>query len=555
MLRQFTWNVLPADPARASALARRCGIDPLSAQLLLNRGISEPSEVQRFLSPTLQALEDPLVLPEMAKAVSRIRQAIATREMILVFGDADVDGITASAILYESLTLHGAKVVVRLSNRLEDGYGFPRSLIKRLVRAGFTLLILVDCGTNQPDEIDALAREGIDTIVLDHHVPMDRQARPLALVNPARGDRAGRELSSAGLAWKLAQAMRPRDVTTLSRFLDLATLGTLADCSPLVGENRILVSMGLGHVRTTQRLGLARVCEAVRLTEASPAQILRRLVPRLNAAGRLGNPRPVWKLLVESREPVVNRLAQHLERAHTETKALHRRILLEAHEQANRLHFKHAWVMVVGRRDWHPGLMGPVASQLVERYARPAIAIALDRRIGVGSGRSIAAFNLLEALRVCEGLLVRYGGHPQACGLTISAGNVERFRESINQHVQDSGGRHRFIRTLAVDLEVRLRDLTTRFASTVERFAPFGRGNPRPALLIRKLAVEACAPGRTWVTDGATRVRVRDRRGALVPSERYDLVASPALDGGELVLSICDVRLSTEHDVAHAPCP
>ena len=246
-----TWDVLPSDPRGALALAHRCGVEPLIGQLLLNRGVCDAEGARRFLSPQLSALGDPMVLPDMPRAVARIRKAISRQEPILVFGDSDVDGITAAVIVSESLTAAGARVLVRVSNRLTGGYGFPPRLIARLKRLGIGLLVLVDCGTNQQQEIRELAGQGIETIVLDHHVPSASVAKPEALVNPHCADASGRpqwvpglgrELCSAGLALKLAQALWPDDPERIEPYLELAALGTLADYSPLVGDNRILVA-------------------------------------------------------------------------------------------------------------------------------------------------------------------------------------------------------------------------------------------------------------------------------------------------------------------------
>ncbi|MBI3323835.1 MAG: DHH family phosphoesterase, partial [Candidatus Omnitrophica bacterium] len=454
------WEVRPADPHRVGILAARCGCDPLIGQLLLNRGLSDPAEVQAFLTPTLDRLEDPFRLSEMDRAVLRIRRAITAQESMVIFGDSDVDGLTASAILVETLTSLGAKASARVSNRIADGYGFPAGLIPQLVRAGIALVIVVDCGTNQPDEIRQLAEQGIDTIVLDHHVPLERVAEPLALVNPHRDSGVGQELCSAGLAFNMVRALCPGETGRIDHALDLAALGTLADYAPLVGENRILVACGLERIWKTRRPGLQRLCEAVHVTAPTSEQILRRLVPRLNAVGRLGDAGVVCELLTASSTTAIDRLTAKLAEAHVTTKSLHRRILAEAHAQVDRIHFKDHAVMVIGRQGWHPGLMGPIAAQLVEQYARPTIAIALDEHVGVGSGRSPVGVNLLQALQACQGMLLRYGGHPQACGLMIKSRNMEQFRDQINQHVRDSLRRDRLEQTLTIDAEATLEDLT-----------------------------------------------------------------------------------------------
>lgn len=546
---RLTWELRPPDAQRSQRLSVQCGCDPLISQLLLNRGLGDPEEIQAFLAPTLKRLEDPFRLSGMDRAVSRIRLAITAHESVVIFGDSDVDGLTASAILAEVLTSLGARVSVRVSNRIADGYGVPSSLIPRLVRAGVTLVIVVDCGTNQPDEIHQLAEQGIDTIVLDHHIPLDRVAEPLVLINPHRDAGIGRELCSAGLAFNTIRALCPDEAGRIEYALDLATLGTLADCAPLTGENRILVAYGLERIWKTARPGLRRLCEAVQITAPTAEQMLRRLIPRLNAVGRLGDAAVVCELLMASSTAAIDRLLARLGEAHAITKSLHRQILAEAQAQVDRIHFKDQAVMVIGRQGWHPGLMGPIAAQFAEQYARPTIAIALNERVGVGSGRSPAGLNLLDALQACHGMLLRYGGHPQACGLMIESRHLERFREQINRHVQGSLRRERVEQTLWVDAETTLRDLTGEVAATLERFKPFGRGNPHPTWLIRDVAIALDEPRGCWLADGQTRRKLRGRRGGLVPTERYDVVVSLALTGEEPTLSLCEARLCSA-DVA-----
>lgn len=550
-----TWDVLPSDPRGALALAHRCGVEPLIGQLLLNRGVCDAEGAQRFLSPKLSALGDPMLLPDMPRAVARIRKAISRQEPVLVFGDSDVDGITAAVIVSESLTAAGARVLVRVSNRLTGGYGFPPRLIARLKRLDIGLLVLVDCGTNQQQEIRELAGQGIETIVLDHHVPSASAAEPEALVNPHRGSGAGRELCSAGLALKLAQALWPGDPERIEPYLELAALGTLADYSPLVGDNRILVAEGTARLATTKRRGLAQLCEDVRLTKATPAQILQRLVPRLNAAGRMGDAKPVWRLLVERTSRGVERLSGMLGEAHDRSKALSRQILAEAHELANRISFKDQIVMVVGRQGWHPGLMGPVAAQLADRFGRPAIAIAFGGSVGVGSGRSPSAFNLLDALRACEGMLLRYGGHPQACGLTIQAAQLEGFRESINHHARTSLALRTLVRRLRVDVETSLGEVTPKTVATLPQFRPFGPGNPAPLLLVRRLEAEADRSGVVWLTDGRVRVRAKGRPGALVSGRCYDVVGMPSAIEDGMAWSLRDVRMCHTADRSSRQAP
>ena len=540
------WHVLPEDPQRAQTLARALEIDPITAQLLINRGLTDAAPARNFLHPTWESLGDPAELPDMARAVARLRQAIAKREAVLVFGDSDVDGLTANVILYEVLRELGAIVRSRQSNRIADGYGLPERFIEALRRSTTTLLILVDCGTNQADAIRRLASHGIDTIIVDHHVPIGECARPLALINPHRDPSAAHHgLSSAGLAFKVVQALCDGDAQErLEGFLDLAALGTLADCSPLVGENRTIVALGLERIVRSARRGLRRLCEATRTDEPDVEQVIHRLVPRLNASGRLGDPAAVWHLLLDGDGEPIDGWLEQAEAAHATTRHLHRQLIGEAQEQVNRLHFKDQYVLIVSRSGWPQGLMGSLASQLTQRYGRPSIALALDAHQGNGSGRSIPLFNLLEALKSCQELLVRFGGHAQACGLTLDRKHLEPFQLLLNQQAERSMGREGLRKTRTIDVERPLAAVGGRWVEEGEQLAPFGQGNPRPSVVIRGLTLEVKSPRMAIASDGVTRVMARGPFTALASGAQYDVVASPGMSEGACVLTVSELRTS-----------
>ena len=537
------WRVAQAAPAAARALGRALGLHPVTAQLLLNRGIRDRAQAAQFLAPQLSSLSDPARLRDMRRAVSRIRLAISRREPIIIFGDSDVDGLTASIILYEALRELGGRVSAVQSNRLADGYGLPQALVRKLCRAGAALVILVDCGTNQPEEILRLAERGIDTIIVDHHVPLRRRAAPLALVNPHADGGLGQELCSAGLAFKMAQALFDAGAPgRISEYLDLAALGTLADCGRLLGENRVLVAEGLPRIARSARPGLQRLCEATRVTAPEPEQIVRRLIPRLNAGGRLGEADTVWKLLLSEQDERLDARLTASASAHAELKQLHRRTLAEAHEQVNRLHFKDQYVLLVSRTGWPQGLMGPVAAQLAQRYSRPAIAVAMADRLGVGSGRSIPVFNLLAAVQACEPWLVRFGGHAQACGLTIDRQHLEMFRGRINEEAARTLGRSGLSPTRLVDLELGLHEIEMSWVGEVERLKPFGHGNPKPTVLVRRVQLEAASARTGMITDGRARCAVRGTLEEIVRGGWYDAVLSPAAVSGGLALTPVDAK-------------
>ena len=539
------WSVQPTDREHAEALARAAGVHRLTAQCLLNRGVRNGAAARRFLSPRLATLEDPFGLPDMERAVVRLRRAIAAHEPVLIFGDSDVDGLTATAILYEVLGSLGAHVRAKLSNRIEEGYGFSAKAFAHACRSSIQLIVLVDCGTNQVSEIERLSERGIDAIIVDHHLALEAAARPVALINPHQARGGGRELCSAGLAFKLAQALLAHSAPErLPAYLDLAALGTLADYVPLLGESRVIVAEGLSRITNSLRPGLVRLCEATQTHGPSPEQVIRRLVPRLNAFGRLGDPTTAWHLLLEADSDRMEEWLAEAEHAHTTTKQLQRKIFWEAEAQVNRLHFRDQLVLVVSGSGWHQGMMGPLASQLAARYGRPTIAIAKDKGRGTGSGRSVPLFNLLEVLKSCRELLMQFGGHAQACGLTVDLKNLEPFQALVNQHARRAFGRDGLRKIRTVDLELSVDAIQPGWVEEMERLAPFGPGNPRPSVLLRGLSIERRSARTGWLRDGAKRMAAKGNLSSVVSGARYDVVVAPAVVDRELVLTVSDAKVS-----------
>ena len=541
-----TWQVHPANPRRAHALADAARVHPFTAQCLLNRGLATAAEVKRFFHPSLSSLGNPNGLPDLDRAVARIQAAVSRGESVLIFGDSDVDGLTASVILHEVLRSLGASVRAVPSNRIEDGYGLPESLVDELCNSSIALLIMVDCGTNQPEAVRRLEAHGIDTIIVDHHLPLEAGARPHALVNPHRSHQAPyQELCSAGLALKLAQALLGDGADErLAEYLDLAALGTLADYSPLIGDNRVIVSEGLPRIVQSARLGLRRLCEDTQTREPSADQIIKRLVPRLNASGRLGDATSVWRVLCREHPDQHEAWAAQAEAAHKSTKQLQRQIIAQAQEQVNRLHFKDQYVLVVSRTGWHQGLMGPLAAQLAQQHGRPAIAIAMDEEQGTGSGRSVPSLNLLEALKGCQEVLVRFGGHAQACGLTVNRRQLETFRMLVNQQAKTLLGDAGLAQPRWVDLELPLKAVELGWVEELERFAPFGQGNPRPTVLIRGVTIEAKSPRSAMLSDKHSRLPATGTLPQAAAGEHYDVIASPMGLTRQLRLALRDVKVS-----------
>jgi single-stranded-DNA-specific exonuclease len=546
------WRVHRADPVRADALAGSLGLHPITAQVLINRGVADAHTAARFLTPSFAGFEDPFTFSGMSAAAARFRKAAVAGEPVLIFSDSDTDGLTASVILYEALRSLGLAVHARHANRITDGYGLSGAFARELTQGAFRVVVLVDCGTNQPDEVRLLMERGIDVIIVDHHVPLERAAEPHALINPHCGG-PGRGMCSAGLAFKVAQALTGGQEAQMTRWLDLAALGTLADCSPLVGENRMIVSLGLARIAGTRRPGMQKLCEAAGLSTAEPEAVIRKLVPKVNASGRLGEVSSMWRLMLEECDGRLDEDVAAVETAHGTTRQLHRQIMAEAQEQVNRLHFKDHHVLIVHRAGWHQGLMGPLASQLSQRYGRPAIALAMGDEQGTGSGRSNGFMNLFAMLKECRDLLVRFGGHAQACGLTIQRKDLDRFREALNESARVAGqGREAALNVRTVDLELSLGDLEPGWVGELAKLSPFGQGNPKPTVMLRRVTIRSLSARTGAVSDGAVRMAVRGRVPAVDPEGLYDVVASPGLAAGELVLTLGEARVS-EARPEHGP--
>lgn len=537
------WSV--AEPTFAAGeIARSLGLSPLTARCLVNRGIITPQAAEEFLSPQLKRLNDPFLLPEMDKAVEAL---LAERSRtVVIFGDYDVDGITATAILLETLTVLGWKASSYLPHRIDDGYGLSLDAAEKALRdTGARLMIAVDCGSTAVDAIAALKGRGVDVIVLDHHQVSSPAPAARALVNPQRGEE-GRELCSAGLAFKLAHALVKRlreteantfDVRTL---LDLAALGTVADIVPLRAENRILVSAGLKRLDATTRPGLVALKQVAAVREPIGVyEIGFQLAPRLNAAGRLEDAMISLELLRESNAARAMELAERLDATNRERQDLEQRIADEC-LAAVRGWFdpERHFAIVEGRPEWHVGVVGIVAARLQREFHRPAVVIGSDGAEWRGSARSIAGFDIAAGLRECGHLLDRHGGHAMAAGLSLAPANLEVFRERFNEVARAKIDALSLQRCVRLDADARLADLSLKCVEELERLGPFGQENA---------AVQFCVKGARLVGDvrkmGAeqkhARFRIRDASGegdviwwnaGELPNGEFDLAVAPQLN-------------------------
>jgi single-stranded-DNA-specific exonuclease len=502
------WLVATAEPALQQTLARQLGLPAPIAQVLLNRGYRTAEAARAFLSPQLRQLSDPFELPAMAAAVERI----CAGGRIVIYGDYDVDGITSSALLTRVLRATGANVENFLPRRMDEGYGLSADGLARCLKQHRPeLLIAVDCGTSSRAEIAGLKKRDVDVIVLDHHEP-PAELPECVLVNPKLVH--GEPLASVGVAFKLAHALLKHDrklEVDLRDHLDLVALGTVADLVPLTGENRILVRAGLERLPATHKIGLRALMDVADVpeTRVTPYHIGFRIGPRLNAAGRLGDAMAALELLLTEDTGRAVELAELLHAHNTERQQIEEKITEEALAQAASRAGDP--VLVLANAHWHSGVIGIVASRLMQENYRPTVVIGQG---GKGSCRSIAGFSIVAALAECADLLLRYGGHEMAAGLSIAAGQIDALRDRLNEHAGRVLKPEDLQRVLRVDAEVRLEELDDDFFAALRQLEPCGQNNPTPVFAATGLRLRG-APRvikknhlKFHVTDGETTLEV-----------------------------------------------
>jgi len=494
------WDSVTCDEAAANELAAALGVAPIVARLLCQRGFAEPEAATRFLKPSLDHLHDPLALADMGVAVDRILAAIANHERIAIHGDYDVDGVTSTVILRRALELLGADVRHFLPERLKDGYGLQPAAIERLHADGVGLVVSVDCGIRGADAARRARELGVDLIVTDHHEPDAELPPALAIINPKRRDCSypDKYLAGVGVALKLVQALcrRTGRESWLPGFIKVAAIGTLADVVPLVGENRVIAKIGLDLLsRGPHKVGLRALLDVSGLTGKTidSYHIGFMLAPRVNAAGRMSTPDIAARLLLAADEAMaddVRQLALQLDGENLRRQEEEAEILAAAKKVVTTdPEIGARSVLVVAGDGWHRGVIGIVASKLVDSFHRPAIVLSVEDGVAHGSCRSIPSFDMLGALERCAHLLSRFGGHRQAAGLTLEASRVRELRVAVNEVADETLGPEDLMPRLRIDGNLTFRGITGAVAAGVAALAPFGAGNPRPVFAARGVEI------------------------------------------------------------------
>ena len=493
---QKNWLLKEFDKTRVVEISKEFNISPLASIILYNRGIKESSEIQKFLHCDLENLHDPYLLKDMDKAVCRIKDALEKKEKITIYGDYDVDGITSIAILYKHLTSMGFEVDYYIPDRIQEGYGVNREALDKIKENGTGVVITVDTGITAVEETEYAKSIGMDIIITDHHECKETIPEAFAAIDPKRKDckYPFKNLAGVGVAFKLIQALDENSSveTLMSKYADLVCLGTVADISPLVDENRIIVTKGLEKFKNTENIGLKALLDVSitnnkAITTSSIGYII---APRINASGRLGcASRSVEMFLTQDKDKAYE-LANNLCEENVIRQQTEQRMFAEALEYIEKNpQIKDDQVLVIPHENWHHGIVGIVSSKITEKFYRPSILFAIDGDEAKGSGRSVSGFNLFEALENSSDILEKFGGHELAAGLSIKTENIEKFRSAINSQKLGKIDEQSLIPTVSVDAVIKPSYITMETVDEINRLQPFGVDNPSPVFAVRNIKI------------------------------------------------------------------
>lgn len=481
------WIQPPFDQATVARLARELNISEITARLLANRRITDSETAYKFLNPRLGDLHDPFLLKDMREAVDCVLRAVEQKKKILIYGDYDVDGTTSTVILKKALSIIGADVSYYIPERLKDGYGMREDAIDRAKAQGYELIISVDTGIRARQVVEHARSLGLEIIITDHHLPEEGLPRANAVLNPKRKDCSypNDNLAGVGVAFKLAQALLTQTgrERLVEPFIKIAAIGTIADIVPLTGENRVIAKYGLEGLRQPNNVGLRALLEVAGVTgkEISCFDVGFRIGPRINAVGRMAGASAAVDLFDAPDFETALRMASSMNDQNAARQQIEADILERAIDQIERdPSLSESYVAIVAGEGWHRGVIGIVASRIVERIYRPTIVISIENGLGHGSGRSIPAFHLLDGLTSCEDIFERFGGHSHAAGMVVKADRIDELRRRMDEHARRVLSAEDLIPVLNVDCELPFRQATFELIAEIARLEPYGPGNPQP---------------------------------------------------------------------------
>ncbi len=495
---QFKWNFEPCSPDRqatAQELAEKIGMTPTLANLLIRRGIKTESAAKRFFRPMLNELIDPFLMKDMDVAVDRLNDAMGRKERIMIYGDYDVDGCTAVALVYRFLQQFYSNIDYYIPDRYEEGYGVSHKAIDAAHENNVKLIVVLDCGIKAVDEIAYAKSLGIDFIICDHHVPDEVMPPAVAILNPKRTDASYpcEDLSGCGVGFKLMQAFAKNNGIPFSRLvplLDLCAVSIASDIVPVMGENRILAFHGLKQLNQNPSIGLKAIIEICGLSnkELTMSDIVFKIGPRINASGRMQNGREAVDLLVEKDFVRALEQAEHINMYNEQRKDIDKQMTEEANQIVEKLESqKQLQSIVIYDENWKKGVVGIVASRLTEIYFRPTVVLTIIDGMATGSARSVAGFDIYDAVKSCRDLLENFGGHTYAAGLSMKAENIHEFRRRFQEYVSAHIQPEQTHPILDIEEEIDFKDVTKKLQTDLKKFAPHGPGNPKPIFCTRNV--------------------------------------------------------------------
>lgn len=489
------WIVKEINNEKVELLKEKFNLSNLVAKILSNRNIlgreMQEDDIKKFLNPTRDDFYDPFLLPDMEQAVERIEQAINNKEKILIYGDYDADGITSTTILIKFFKELGVEVDKYIPNRLEEGYGINNKALEEIKNRGIDLIITVDTGITANDQVKYANELGLDVIITDHHEPSDEIPKAVAVIDAKRKNNKYPfdQLAGCGIAFKLTQAIsikRKLDPINYLKNLDIVSIGTISDLVPLVDENRVIVKLGLMLVKQTKNIGLRKLLLKSQLKEVDSTSISFGITPRINAAGRLGNQYDALNLFITEDAKEAERLSEILNSYNIERQKIGNKIYEEAISQ---LKDEEKNCIILGKEDWHHGVIGIVSSKITEKFNKPSILLCFENNIAKGSGRSVPGFDLYKAISSTKEYLLGFGGHTMACGLSLTVENFEKFKKEITKYIDENLDISKLEKEIYIDENLTIDDLDIEKIKELKSLEPFGEENPEPIIMYENVEI------------------------------------------------------------------
>lgn len=489
------WVYNDVDEVKVEALREKYGIGELLASILVSRNIVEDDEIRVFLEPTRNDFYDPFLMPDMEVAVERIIKAIENHEKTIIYGDYDVDGITSTSVLKQFLEERGLEADYYIPNRLDEGYGLNREAVKEIAEKGYTLMITVDCGISGVEEVEYANSLGIETIITDHHEPLDELPKAVAVMDAKieTNKYPFNQLAGVGVVFKLIQALSQKlglEDKAYLKYLDLVCIGTISDIVPLVDENRVIAKLGLKLVEVTKNIGLKMLLQSIGYKKINSMSVSFGIAPRINACGRMGHAKEALQLFLTRDAEEAKELTNHLNEYNLERQTIERNIYEEAMKTIEQENIRDHSAIIVGGDGWHHGVIGIVASKITDMYYKPSILICFEGEEGKGSGRSIVGFDLHKALCATSEYLEKYGGHAMAVGVSLKKDKFEAFKEAFESYVSKQEI-DKMVPIIHIDKLVSDKELDVNSVKELERLEPFGEANKSPLMAYKNLKIDS----------------------------------------------------------------